>query len=106
MNAKRLTWCVMSIMLWIAGVQTAFAGWTDITPAISTQSLYSVWGTSAINIYAVGLNGTILHYDGTTWTAESSGTTNKLNAVWGVSETNIYAVGEKVILHKSGTGTA
>ena len=106
MNAKRLTWCVMSIMLWIAGVQTAFAGWTDITPAISTQSLYSVWGTSATNVYAVGLNGTILHYDGTTWTAETSGTTNKLNAVWGVSETNIYAVGEKVILHKSGTGTA
>jgi PKD repeat protein len=86
-------------------VQTAFGGWTNATPASSIKTLNSIWGTSATNIYAVGLDGTILHYNGSDWIPENSGTTNRLNAIWGSSETNIYAVGDSVILHKTGSGT-
>lgn len=93
-----------SVMLVPAGVNTAFAGWTQMT-SNTTATLYGVWGTSATNVYAVGASGTIMHYDGTTWTAESSGTTGKLNAVWGLGETNIYAVGEQALLHKQSAGT-
>ena len=33
-------------------------------------SLGGVWGSSATNVFAVG--GTILHYDGNTWSAQAS----------------------------------
>jgi hypothetical protein len=36
--------------------------------------LMSVWGTSSNDVYAVGSNGTILHYDGTAWSQMASGT--------------------------------
>ena len=41
----------------------------------TTQHLSRVWSTAPSDVYAVGDNGTILHYDGTTWSAMSSGTT-------------------------------
>ncbi len=47
MNRKRLIWYVMGmIILFLTGVQTAFAGWTDVTPAVSTKTLFGVWGTN------------------------------------------------------------
>ena len=52
-----------------------------------------LWGSCATNVFAVGDNGTILHYDGK-WTAMSSGTQQWLNAVWGSSATNVFAVGD------------
>jgi hypothetical protein len=35
----------------------------------TTEDLYGVWGSSASDVFAVGWNGTILHYDGSTWTS-------------------------------------
>ncbi len=52
-----------------------------------------LWGSCATNVFAVGDNGTILHYDGK-WTAMNSGTQKWLNAVWGSSATNVFAVGD------------
>jgi PKD repeat protein len=94
----------------LVSVQAAEAGWSNVTPAISIKTLYGIWGTSPSNIYAVGQDGAIMHYDGATWTAETSGTTEKLNAIWGVTEpvteTNIYAAGENgILLHKTAAGT-
>jgi len=94
---------MIAMIALLVSVQAAQAGWTDVTPAISINTLYGIWGTSTSNIYAVGLNGVIFHYDGTTWTTETSNTQNTLYAVWGSSDTNIYAVGYKVILHKTGS---
>ena len=106
---KRMTKQVLSMVMLLAllvSVRAAQAGWTDVTPANSTKTLYGIWGTSPSNIYALGQDGAILHYDGTAWTAETSGTTEKLNAIWGVTETNIYAVGENgTLLHKTAAGT-
>ena len=49
-------------------------------------------------------DGTILHYDGSTWSAMlPSGTTSKLFKVWGSSGSDVFAVGDKgTILHSSG----
>ena len=68
---------------------------------VSTQNdLYAVWGTSATNVFAVGQNGTILHYDGLAWTAMNSSTSEDLYAVWGTSATNVFAAGRHgTILH-------
>jgi PKD repeat protein len=104
--AKKSVLVMLTLIALLVSVQAAQAGWTNVTPAISTKNLYGIWGTSPSNIYALGQDGAILHYDGTVWTAETSGTTEKLNAIWGVTETNIYAVGENgTLLHKTAAGS-
>ena len=70
----------------------------------TTQTLRSIWGASASDVWAVGDVGTILHYDGTRWTAQVSGTTANLGRVWGVSPTEVYAAAAgNVILRYDGT---
>lgn len=57
--------------------------------------LRAVWSRSATDAFAVGGLGTILHYDGTSWTGQASGTTANLNAVWGDRATGeVFAVGD------------
>jgi uncharacterized repeat protein (TIGR01451 family) len=63
-----------------------------------------VWGTSGSDVFAVGSDGTILHYDGTTWSPMSSGTTKGLRGVWGSSGSDVFAVGsDGTILHYDGS---
>jgi hypothetical protein len=53
-------------------------------------------------VIAVGDEGLILRFNGSTWTKMTSNTTSNLLAVWGLSPSNIYAVGENAtILHYS-----
>ncbi|MFH2091854.1 MAG: Ig-like domain-containing protein [Pseudomonadota bacterium] len=66
---------------------------TPLVPDGNTGMLRSIWGTSKNNIYAVGDNGTILHFDGSGWSVVDSGKTFTLHAVWGASDT-IYASGD------------
>jgi hypothetical protein len=55
-------------------------------------------------VWAVGTIGTILHYNGTTWSSVSSGTTQSLRGVWGTSASDVWAVGGSgTILHYNGT---
>ncbi len=59
-----------------------------------------MWGSSASDVFTVGDGGTILHSDGSSWSAMSSGTTNYLRGVWGSSGSNVFAVGDLgTILH-------
>jgi hypothetical protein len=74
-------------------------------PSSTTQSLRGVWGSSATDVYAVGLQGTILHSGGDgVWTAQTSGTTKDLHAIWGSGPHDLYAAGD-VLLHSTGDGT-
>ena len=53
----------------------------------------AVWSSSRTNAFAVG-DDSIMHYDGTDWIAQASGTTASLNAVWGVGPGGpVFAVG-------------
>lgn len=69
---------------------------TDWCPANSgvdvRYSLAAIWGSSATDIWAVGSAGTVLHYDGTTWTPDTPFTPATLRAVGGTSATNLWAV--------------
>ncbi len=59
---------------------------------------------SGTNVFAVGYSGTILHYDGTGWTPQMSGTTSWLRGVWGAGGNDVFAVGfGGTILHYDGT---
>ncbi len=43
-----------------------------------------IWGDSPSNIYFAGKEGTLVHYDGETWTEISSGTNRDIQDIWGV----------------------
>jgi hypothetical protein len=58
------------------------------------DSFWDVWGSSATDVFAVGAWGAIIHYNSSTWSAMSRGTTYWwLSSVWGSSATDVFAVG-------------
>ncbi len=59
----------------------------------TTEILTDIWGNEKDNIWAVGLNGTIIHWDGKTWLEVSSGTRSHLSGIWGANSNYIWAVG-------------
>lgn len=96
-------------------IQQEQSGLEGLTPDIN---LVDVWGSAADDVYAVGMDGTILHNDGSGWTAMESGTEANLEGVWGyvlhddtgaVTRTDVFAVGwseasgEAVVLRYDGT---
>ena len=44
----------------------------------------TVWGTSSSDVFAVGRQGTIIHYNGKVWATLTSGTTDDLYGIWGI----------------------
>jgi hypothetical protein len=48
----------------------------------------------------VGEDSTLLRYDGSRWTSESTGTRRSLQGVWAASASDVWLVGESAILHK------
>ncbi|HUS31553.1 MAG TPA: hypothetical protein VMZ53_23770 [Kofleriaceae bacterium] len=71
----------------------------------TTQPLFGVWGSSPANYWAVGGAGTILHYDGQSWTVAPTLTNRALRAVWGNGPDNVWAVGDGgVVLHRTSSG--
>src|SRR5438552_19005530 len=79
---------------------------------IPIPDLNGVWGTSASDVWAVGvqndygkfLHSIILHYNGTAWSPVWRGTTGALSGVWGTSASDVWAVGDNgTILHYNGS---
>lgn len=74
------------------------------------SALYSVWSSSASDVWAVGADdGTgplVLHYDGAAWTRVQTGSTGDLWWVWGDSADSLWFSGEggRVIHHTPSTG--
>jgi len=84
--------------------KAAASTWSAMTSG-TVNDLRAIWGTSASNVYAVGTNGTILHYNVADWSSMTSNTVNSLYGIWGSSATDIFAVGELgTIVHYDGTG--
>ncbi|WP_146651716.1 hypothetical protein [Labilithrix luteola] len=67
------------------------------------RALMGIWGTGPTDVWAVGTNGTILHWDGTAWVLTPSDTNQALFAVTGRSATDVWAVSSRaVVLHSNG----
>jgi hypothetical protein len=79
--------------------------WTSSTP-VNNYTLYALWGTSDADVYAAGNLGKLIHYNGTLWSAVTSGTLLPLYGLWGTASTDVYAVGgntaQGTILHYGG----
>jgi hypothetical protein len=58
------------------------------------NDLYAIWGFSAEDIFTVGSNGTILHFNGKTWSPMDSPTSESLYGIWGTASNNVYVTGE------------
>ncbi len=66
------------------------------------RSLHDLWGSAPNDVFGVGLQGQIEHFDGSNWVSlQSRGPS--LYAVWGFSSTNVFAVGASgTIMHFDG----
>src|SRR5438876_1671424 len=61
---------------------------------LGAGAYFAVWGATGSDVFAVGNDGNIWHYDGTTWTSQPSGTTQDLLGVWGSGGRDVFAVGD------------
>ena len=75
-------------------------GWCWSNPLPQGNPLWSVWGSASTDVWAVGLGGTILHWDGSAWSPVASGTVNSLTSVRGSASNDVWAVGDGTILHR------
>lgn len=72
------------------------AAWSAVElpePSVETHALFKVWGSGPDNVFAVGDGGWIVHYDGTVWSEQASGTESDLISLWGSGPDDIVAVG-------------
>lgn len=76
--------------------------WKVVSAPTEGKIIRSLWSYGDSFAIAVGEDGMILRYDGSTWTKMTSNVTSDLQAVWGTSPLNIYAVGDNAtVLHYS-----
>ena len=67
-----------------------------------------IWGTSASNLFFIGTNGNITHYDGVSFKEMDSGTTVNLRSITGTADGRVFVSGhddrsESVVLEYNGT---
>jgi hypothetical protein len=68
------------------------------------KDLFGVRAFAADNVFAVGAEGTVSHFNGAEWTTMETPTEKDLFAVWGSSPSDVFAVGESgTIIHYDGT---
>jgi hypothetical protein len=74
--------------------------WSAMTSP-TLEGMNDIWGFSDDDVFAVGAEGAVLHYDGNAWSVVSNLAT-WLGAIWGTSASDLYAVGD-VIFHYDGS---
>jgi len=103
--------------IWSADPQTTFAAGTDGVIIVTrdggltwtrmatgtTANFTGIWGSSATDVFAVGGQGTIVHWDGVSWRRQSAPTDNALLDLTGFGPDQVYAVGVDAALAFDGT---
>lgn len=78
--------------------------WESQAQPFMTRPLHDVWavqGTGFYAVVAVGEDGAIYHFDGTTWTDESiSGETRDFYGVWVSATGRVFVVGEDQVIYR------
>jgi len=74
--------------------------WCEREPETSWAG---VWGAADDDLWIVGENGRVLHWDGVAMTPIELGTTSYLTGVWGTSASDVWIIGtEGTVLHYDG----
>ena len=85
-------------------VPSCGAEWCPVTALPKQVTFSAVWGSSPTDVWVAGEAGSLLHWNGSTWSAVASGTTSALRALSGTSAKNVWAAGlEGTLLHFDGT---
>ena len=69
----------------------AWEAWSN--PLVVSYQLTSMWGESSDDIYVVGRDEMVLHFDGGAWTILHSGGEAALNDVWSSPSGDIFTAG-------------
>jgi hypothetical protein len=67
-----------------------------------TRTVTGLWGFAENDVWGVGVDGTILRYNGLGWNVQSSPVSSDLWAIWGSAPDDMWAVGADTILHFDG----
>jgi hypothetical protein len=102
-SAAGQAWAVGAADTIATNVGAVLNTWTKQRQGPTQRSLYGVGVVSPHEAWAVGDNGTIMHYTGGTWVPVASNTTQSLNRIQVLDANDIYAVGYQVILHWDGS---
>ncbi len=78
---------------WNGSTYTAHMNGWPLMPNGDGWQVNKMWGSSSEDLYAVGNNGNIAHWDGRKWTKIESGTTIALLDVWGSPDGTVWACG-------------
>jgi len=70
--------------------------WSQQYPVNRGYSNLAVGGTSSSNVFIVGNLGSVLHYDGSAWQTQNSGTDDVLADVWVASTTDVFILGSSM----------
>jgi hypothetical protein len=90
---------IIAIVSWFTDFLYVFSGgsWSEISSLLPVGFAFNnagaVWGTSATNVFVGGSNGTILKYDGATFSVSNAGPGSDIRSIHGTSENNVYACG-------------
>ena len=76
-------------------VKMGDTGWTTTKVGGDGIRLRDLWLASPEQVWAVGLDGAIRHFDGLSWSGEAAvpGPVGDLHAVWGADADKLFAVG-------------
>jgi hypothetical protein len=75
----------------LRGLSGAWSEWDAGLPAHS--NLFKVWGSSANDVYFVGDDGLVAHFDGSAISTEATPSNDRLVTVFGTGPNDVYAVG-------------
>ena len=78
------------------------AGWCWELPRPQGYMLLAFWGSSPKDVWAAGEAGTLIHYDGTSWSGIVGVVPGTLFALWGSGPKDIWAAGDGALLRFDG----
>jgi hypothetical protein len=85
------------------------AAWCPVPANVTNFALTAVWGSSKDDVWASGSGGTVIHWDGATWTPTPVPTEtalpikNTFHALWGSGPNDVWvASATDVIFHSDG----
>ena len=69
------------------------SAWGAMPGVPQDQFITAVWGVSPTSLWATRVDGSVIHYEGSSWTLSASPSPARLESIFGTSATDIYAVG-------------
>lgn len=75
---------------------------SDVTPTTGLDGLTALWAASAHDVFVVGSDAIVAHYNGTSWGRTIVGEPNK-SSIWGSSPNDVYALGTFDLSHFDGS---